>query len=82
MTRAWSAALRGRLHDSLSYHPLGLPTLLAACSLALRPSLDGQDLPAWTRSKGFLAVLAIGWLGIWVARLAVARGTRGGARPG
>jgi hypothetical protein len=80
VTRSWSAALRGRLGDSVSYHPLGLPALAAACCLAMGVEFDNEDLPAWTRSRALPAVLAATWLGVWVARLTIAGRRRNGAR--
>jgi hypothetical protein len=72
ITRSWNAAARLHVRDSVGFHPLGPPTLALALALAAAPQ-DGPPagLP-WTRSRVFLAALGTAWVGVWVARLALA----------
>jgi hypothetical protein len=67
LTRAWNAAARLRLRDSLRFHPLGMPALAAAAWLVARPPGAGDrlDMPR----AAALAVVSASWLGVWLWRL-------------
>ncbi|HSK53608.1 MAG TPA: DUF2752 domain-containing protein [Clostridia bacterium] len=71
ITRSWNAAARLQVRDSLGFHPLGPPTLAIALAVAAAP-VDDSAGPPWTRSRPFLAALGTAWIGVWVARLALA----------
>jgi hypothetical protein len=68
MSRSWNAAAHLRLADSIHFHPLGLPTFVAALAVALisPERLDGPAL----RSRRLLAVAGAAWLSVWLGRVA------------
>ena len=67
MTRSWNALAHLRLRESITFHPLGPATFVAALVVAVLPR-DRLDQPA-LRSPVVLAALALAWSGTWLARL-------------
>jgi hypothetical protein len=73
LTRSWIALLHARLGESVSLHPLGPVTVVAALLLVVGAHKRFPDLAARLRSRAVLGAAAVAWLAIWIVRLQLAR---------
>jgi len=65
VTRSWNAAARLKLLDSLRFHPLGMPAMVATIVVGWRVGRGERvHLPA-----GVLSGITAAWLGVWLTRL-------------
>lgn len=66
MTRSWNALARGRVRDSVRFHPFG-PLLFGAALIAVVApgQLDRPEL----RSPRLVVPMATAWVAVWLARI-------------
>lgn len=79
LTRSWSAALHGRLGESVAFHPLGPLTVVGAAAFAAGIDELAPGLTMRLRSQAIAGSIAAGWVVVWLIRLVAAR-HEGGSR--
>ena len=64
LTRSWSAATRADIGESVAWHPLGIPAMLAGLVVSALP-VTALERPATRR---WAAAGAVIWLFVWAVR--------------
>lgn len=66
MSRSWNALARGKVADSVRFHPFGPALFVAALVAAVAPErLNRPEL----RSPRVVMPLATAWVAVWLARV-------------
>ena len=73
LTRSWSAALHGRLVESVRFHPLGPLTLVGAGAFAAGIHERKPELVTRLKSRPVAWSMAAGWVAVWLIRVVTAR---------
>jgi hypothetical protein len=66
MSRSWNSLARGRVDESLRFHPLGPAALAVVAAAAILPA-DQLDHSALRSPKVVVPVAAV-WMGVWLVR--------------
>ena len=72
LTRSWIALAHGDLSGSVSLHPLGPITVVAAVLFVLGVHARYPAVAARLRSRPLLAAAAAVWIAVWLVRLQTA----------
>jgi hypothetical protein len=72
LTRSWIALVHGNLSGSLSVHPLGPVTVVAAILFVMGVHARYPAVTALLRSRPLWAVCVFAWVAIWLVRLQTA----------